>query len=96
MLEYLQDFVTKAQSVAAFAETIELTENKFLDRLKTVDYNSPEGLNQTRELIHDCFLYMGMDQLATAIDNVLSMTIEAKIDYVKENHCSFDDVLRFQ
>lgn len=85
MLEYSQEFVTKAQAVAAFAETIELTENKFLDCLKTVDYNSPDGLNQTRELIHDCFLHMGMDQLATAIDNVLSMAIESKIDHVKEN-----------
>ena len=96
MLEYSQEFVTKAQAVAALAEIIELTENKFLDRLKTVDYNSPEGLSQTRELIYDCFLHMGMDQLATAIDNVLSMTIEAKIDDVRENRCSFDDVLRFQ
>ena len=85
MLEYLQDFVTKAQATAAFAETIELTENKFLDRLKAVDYNSLKGLNQTRELIHDCFLYMGMDQLATAIDNVLSMAIEAKIDDIRED-----------
>lgn len=82
MLEYSQEFVTKDQAATALAETIELTENKFLDRLKTIDCNSSEGLSQTCELIHDCFLYMGMDQLATAIDNVLSMTIEAKIDYI--------------
>ena len=95
MLEYSQEFITKAQAAAAFNETIEFTENKFLDRLKTVDYNSPEGLGQAREFIYDCFLDMGMDQLATAIDNVLSMTIEAKIDYIKENRCGFDDVLKF-
>ena len=85
MLGYPQEFVTKAQAAAAFTETIEVTENKFLDRLKAVNYNSPEGFGQVRELIHDCFLDMGMNQFATAIDNVLCMAIEAKIDDIRED-----------
>lgn len=77
-------------------QELELIENKFLKRLKFIDYNSSRGLSQTCDLIHDCLLNVGMDQLATAIDNVLRMAIEAKIDYIKGNRWDFDDVLRFQ
>lgn len=82
--------------MSEYSQEIKLIENKFLQRLKIIDYNSPRGLYRTCDLIHDCLLNVGMDQLAIAIDNVLSMAIESKIDYVKENRCSFDDVLRFQ
>ena len=96
MLGASQELITRAQVEKAFTEAMEEMENRLISHLKTVEYNSPEGVNQIRALIHTCFMDIGMAQLAEAIDSVLSMAIETKIDYVKENRCSFDDVLRFQ
>ena len=90
------EFGVEENIMSEYLQELEFIENKFLERLKTIDYNSSNGLDQTRDLIYDCLLDIGMDQLATAIDNVLSMAVESKIDYVKENRCSFFDVLRFQ